>query len=217
VTDEQGPRTPRPGPLSRLLPAVGQALQALGAGRGAPVATTPAQRVTAGVRQLVADSQVLHDLAAERVGRNDHTMREFVGVRDRLTDDLVGEEGTAARVELSVRFDDPEQCVRMVRLVGGGDLLTIQGFDAYRYARVESRTAERTWDELFLVVSATGAAGADDGAPRIVAVLPLDPDTLQWEDALRGGSPQAWLREFEGFVAQDAGDVAHEVRRARET
>ncbi|WP_133411970.1 hypothetical protein [Vallicoccus soli] len=202
------------GPLSRVLPAVGHALHALGVGRHEPPPPPlrPTERVVGQVRRLVADAQVLHDVAAERVGRNDHTMREFVLIRDRLAD-LVGEDGAAVRTELSTRFDDPEQCTRMARLVGGDEVLTIQAFDAYRYARARGRGAGSSVDELFLVVERGGGAGR--GAPEVVAVLPLDPDTLQWEDALRGGSPEAWLRELTRFVEQDAAAVSAQVGQLR--
>ena len=163
----------------------------------------------------MADSQELHNLAAEAVGRNDHTYEEFVNIKARLTDELIGDE-RSSRLEVSVRFGDPEQCVRMAGLVGSPELFTIQGFDSYRYAKIEVYVGDDVvQQEYFLVVSETEhhKEGSQSWTTqRIVAVLPLDADSLQWESAMRGDHPGEWLEQFTAFIQHD---VAATAARAR--
>ncbi|NHC15306.1 hypothetical protein [Motilibacter deserti] len=217
---------PREGPLSRVLPAVSSALHRLGAAalsRGEPrVGGTPSERLAFDLHALMESSQAMHDIAATLVGRNDHTMAEFVAIQRTLNSELISDEDSSSRLEVSVLFGDPEQCVRMARLVGTPDVFTIQGFDSYRYARVESHVPGGVvHDELFLVVERrTPAPGLDEdptavAAAGIVTILPLDPDSLQWESALRGDAPEDWLREFGAFIRQDAEAVGAELARAR--
>ncbi|NHC46257.1 hypothetical protein [Motilibacter aurantiacus] len=214
------------GPWSRVLPVVSSALHRIGAAAlslGEPkVGGTPSEQLASHLRALMEASQAMHDIAASLVGRNDHTMAEFVAIQRTLNSELIADEDSSSRLEVSVLFSDPEQCVRMARLVGTPDVFTIQGFDAYRYARVESHVPGGVvHDELFLVVERRVPEAEPDEDPTaaaaagIVAILPLDPDSLQWESALRGDAPEDWLREFGAFIRQDAEALAAQLARAR--